>query len=76
MRTATDKFSAWRLLRRKRLGTLDGKTVYSDRMWRAFFLSLLAGGRTVIINAHIGLLDVSGPNGIIMLINSEIDSVK
>lgn len=40
-------------LKRKPLGWQDGKRVYSRRDWHAFFISLIAGDRTVVMNATI-----------------------
>ena len=40
-------------LKRKYLGETNGEATYSKRNWRAFFIALLAGERTVVMNARI-----------------------
>lgn len=42
-------------LKRHHIGTRDdGTPVYLKRRWRAFFIAILVGKRTVIMNATIG----------------------
>ena len=38
------------LLARPCIGERNGKPIYLNRSWRAFFISLLAGDRTVMMN--------------------------
>lgn len=53
-------------LKRKPVGYMDGKRVYSRRDWRAFFISLIAGDRTVVMNATVtGIRVESGQTAII-----------
>lgn len=48
-----DVRNAFSLLVPKKLGTRDGRTVYSKPGIRAFFLTLIANGSSVVMNAHI-----------------------
>lgn len=46
-------------LKRKPVGHVDGKIVYSERSWRAFFISLIAKDRAVVMNATINGIHVN-----------------
>ena len=54
--------NAFAFLKRRKLGFVSGtnKPTYNTRDWRGFFLFLLAGGRTVVMNADLrgGRLDL------------------
>ena len=65
--------NAFDLLKRREVGFVSGSNVprLSSRDWRGFFLFLLAGGRTVVMNADLrgGRLDLTRSPGARILNN-------